>query len=166
MFKETFIILIGAFLALTAFTADLKGKDIVNGGRLASLNGILRIEDEELYLDAEGKTYQIHKGPEWYSEEIGFSKTSGKTASIEGFLMADDISPVTISVEGKIYRFRDSYGLPLWAGRGNLSNHSDSKGYGNLDDSGFSSGRGKMSSCECEDCNCDDCKTHEGLRER
>lgn len=166
MFKKIFMILIGAFLALTAFTADLKGKDIVNGGRLVALNGILRIEDEELYLDAEGKTYQIHKGPEWYSEEIGFSKTSGKTASIEGFLMADDISPVTISVEGKIYRFRDSHGFPLWAGRGNLSNRADSKGYGNLDDIGSSSGRGKMSSCECEDCNCDDCKTHEGLRER
>ena len=166
MFKKIFMILIGTFLALTAFAADLKGKDIVNGGRLAALNGILRIEDEELYLDAEGKTYQIHKGPEWYSEEIGFSKTSGKTAVIEGFLMADDISPVTISVEGKIYRFRDSRGFPLWGGRGNLINRSDSKGYGNLDDSGSSSGGDIMSSCECEDCDYDDCKTYEGLKER
>ena len=125
MVKKIAFVLVGILVTAGLFAHDLQGKDIVEKGHYRVLTGTLTVDDDELYIDAAEGIYLIHKGPEWYAEEIGFHIASGKSAKVKGFVEGQDISPATITVDGKIYTFRDSYGRPGWAGRGNRDNRRD-----------------------------------------
>jgi hypothetical protein len=114
--KITIILLMVSTVTAGVFAHDLKGKDIAETGKIVIVKGVLNLEDNELYLKTDDTIYTIHLGPEWYAEEIGFPKSSGESATVEGFAVAEDIAPLTIVVRGKTYTFRDEDGAPAWAG--------------------------------------------------
>ena len=127
MIRKTLVVVVGVCIAFGAFAHDLTGRDVADRGKLMTLSGIFESDDDELYLTADGKTYLIHIGPEWYAEKIGFlsvaerAKTSG-AATVRGFVYAEDISPVYIALDGKYFAFRHENRAPMWAGRGNRRN--------------------------------------------
>lgn len=113
---------------------DIADKDIVEQGRILTVDGVFEVEDgehgehgehSELYLKTDDTTYTVHLGQEWYTEQIGFPKKSGASATIRGFVVAEHIAPLTIVVQGRTYVFRDENGAPAWAGRGNRDNARD-----------------------------------------
>jgi len=124
MTKKTLFILISLFIATGIFASesDLTGRDIVDRGSLRTMEGTFEIEDTEWYLRTEEQFYIVHKGLDWYTEEIGFLPTEGKQVIIEGFVFEDAISPCTITIENTRYAFRSKEGYPLWGGQGNRSN--------------------------------------------
>ena len=124
MTKNTLFITAGVFASET----ELSGRDIAANGSLRILKGTFEIEDDEWYLQTDDQLYIVHKGLDWYTEEIGFLPPVGKQVIIEGFVLGDEISPCTIKVGNASYAFRSSEGYPLWGGRGNRSNER-SDGY-------------------------------------
>ena len=124
MTKNTLIVLIILLISVGLFASDteLTGREIATNGSLLTLTGTFEIEDDEWYLQTENQLYIIHKGLDWYTEEIGFLPPSGKQVIIEGFVLENEISPCTILSENISYAFRSSEGYPLWGGRGNRSN--------------------------------------------
>lgn len=136
MTKKTLSILIILLITTGLFASDseLTGKEIASKGSLCDIEGIFEIEDSEWYLRTDDKFYIIHKGPDWYTEEIGFLPPEGKQVTVQGFALGEVISPCTISIAGTQYAFRNQEGAPLWGGRGNRSNerypdnHEEEKG--------------------------------------
>ena len=124
MTKKTLFILISILMATAIFASDseLTGKDIAANGTINNLTGTFEIEDSEWYLRTEDQFYIVHKGPDWYTEEIGFLPPEGKQVVVEGFVLGDTISPCTITSNNTLYTFRNQEGFPLWGGRGNRSN--------------------------------------------
>ena len=108
--------------AVFASDSELTGGEIASKGLVCTLEGTFEIEDSEWYLRTENQFYIVHKGPDWYTEEIGFLPPEGKQVVVEGFVLEDVISPCTISIKGTQYAFRSLEGYPLWGGRGNRSN--------------------------------------------
>ncbi len=137
MIKKALFILIGILMATAIFASDseLTGKDIAAEGTVNNLEGTFEIEDSEWYLRTENQLYIVHKGPDWYTEEIGFLPPEGQQVVVEGFVLGNTISPCTITSDNTLYAFRSSEGDPLWRGRGNRSNerypedsHEEEKG--------------------------------------
>ena len=124
MTKKTLLILILLLIAVGLFASDteLSGREIATKGSLLTLTGTFEIEDDEWYLQTDDQLYIVHKGLDWYTEEIGFLPPTGKQVIIEGFVLKDEISPCTIVSENISYAFRSTEGYPLWGGRGNRSN--------------------------------------------
>ena len=94
--------------AIFASDSELTGRDIVNRGSLRTMEGTFEIEDTEWYLRTEEQFYIVHKGLDWYTEEIGFLPPVGKQVIIEGFVLEDEISPCTILSENISYAFNFS----------------------------------------------------------
>ena len=126
MTKKTLFILLGLLITAGIFASDseLTGKDVAAKGSVRTLEGIFEMEDGEWYLRTKDRYYSIHKGPDWYTEEVGFIEPEGKQVVIEGFVLGHAISPCTITIEDTRYAFRSLEGQPLWSGRGNRSNSS------------------------------------------
>ena len=124
MTKKTLFILISILMATAVFASDseLTGREIASKGSIRILEGTFEIEDSEWYLRTEDQFYIVHKGPDWYTEEIGFLPPEGKQVLVEGFVLGDVISPCTITSKNTLYAFRSQEGYPLWGGRGNRSN--------------------------------------------
>ena len=125
MLRKIFLIsvLVAAGFSLFAGEHDLKGRDIAERGEKVELSGIFKVDDNELYLVTDSKELIIHLGPQWYSDEIGFSGKDWVEGTVKGFFYEQEISPITIQVDGKIYSFRDEDGLPAWRGRGERMGH-------------------------------------------
>ncbi len=124
MTKKTLFILIILLITAGVFASDseLTGREIASKGSIRILEGTFEIEDSEWYLRTENNFYIVHKGPDWYTEEIGFLPPEGKLVVVEGFVLEEVISPCTITSKGTLYAFRSQDGDPLWGGRGNRSN--------------------------------------------
>lgn len=87
--KKALVMTVGICIAAGAFAHDLTGRDVADHGELMTLTGVLRSDGNELYLKADGTTYLIHMGPDWYAEEIGFPAETGKAATISGFVYSE-----------------------------------------------------------------------------
>jgi len=109
---------------------DLNGRDIANMGNIIIVDGILSFEEGELYLTTyDNIKYNVHLGPEFYSNEIGFKRDNmhGQSATVKGFYYEFDISAIQIDVGDMSYLFRTEDGLPLWRGRGGGQNRVESE---------------------------------------
>jgi hypothetical protein len=111
-------------ITLTAgvFAESLLGRDLVDRGSKATLSGSLVYEDGEWYLKTGEGLTQLHLGNPDYLESIGLELTAGEEASVAGFLVGEDIAPMTLMVGSDEYRLRDESGFPLWAGSGQRRN--------------------------------------------
>ena len=124
MVKKILIIsMLLVFGAAALFAHDVTGRDVVDrdvvdSGSLVTLEGSLRYESPEWYLDTEGGSYLLHFGNRGYLESTGIPIEDGKKLSVEGFVQGSDITVVSASADGKVYSFRDRDGVPFWAGRG------------------------------------------------
>ena len=66
-------------------------------------------------------TVRVYLGPTWY---VGETDLKGQEVSVTGSLFTDDsthyivASEVTVEGSGRVLRFRDKNGFPLWSGTG------------------------------------------------
>jgi hypothetical protein len=107
---------------------DFTGRDLVGIGEPVTLEGTLRSEDNEWYLDTTDESYLLHVGPRDYLESKKIPIEEGEAVSVEGFQKDSDVAVVSMAVDGKTYALRDADGMPLWAGRGRRLAQKD--GYG------------------------------------
>ena len=80
--------------------------------------------DEHIIIEIAGGTeLELGMGPTFYREEIGFSTEVGAELIVTGFHEDSEFKVLSI-VDGNDaeYMFRDEYGRPGWAGRGNRQN--------------------------------------------
>ena len=126
MTKKILFILVALLTTAGIFASDsdLTGRDVAEKGSVHTMKGVFEMEDGEWYLRIKDQSYEIHKGPDWYTEEIGFLPPEGKHAVVEGFVFDNAISPCTITIENTRYAFRNLEGQPLWSGRGNRQNEN------------------------------------------
>ncbi len=95
---------------------ELKGRDYVRLGQIQELNGTLKLEGTEWFLNVGEKTYALHMGPEAYRESIGFSLGDENPAVVTGFVYNDDIAVKQVTSDNKSIVLRDETGRPVWAG--------------------------------------------------
>jgi len=82
----------------------------------------------EWYIDTEQGSYMLHLGNHSFVTETGVELADGKQCKVEGFYSGEDIAVISITVDGKTYRFRNQDGTPLWAGSGNKHTGLDETG--------------------------------------
>ena len=139
IFIVTLIMVLGASLV---FADNLTGRDIVEEGRVRTLDGILTSEGTEWYLLAEDGTYQLHFGNRNYLSSTGIELAEGAHYTIDGIVSENDVAVATATMNGETYSFRDANGTPLWAGEGNRRNlNGYSEGSGNGNRSGRGNGK-------------------------
>jgi len=119
MKTKFFLVFAIVLLVTVSMFATLKGKDVADKGVVSDVSGLLSTEGSEWYLNSSGKEMIIHLGPEFYRDEIGLKLEENKNIEITGFVYEDEITPIAVKFDGKEYSFRDQYGRPAWAGRGN-----------------------------------------------
>lgn len=125
---KKFTVLVSIFLFTGVLFADnFRGRDIAEKGKLQSIAGLAIYMDGEWYVENSTGRYIIHMGPEFYRDEIGIKLEKNDKIQVRGYVFKNDIAPQTIEHKNKIYKFRDSDGKPLWAGRGNRSRAGDKK---------------------------------------
>ena len=84
-----------------------------------SYEGTVTGEDDHVTIGLDdGSTVELGMGPVFYREEIGFTVTVGDQIVVTGYYEDGEFRVGTIEQGGKTFRFRDEYGRPLWAGRG------------------------------------------------
>jgi hypothetical protein len=74
-------------------------------------------------LQADGGTYRLHLGPQWYWDREGYEITTGDSVEVTGQIAREgDITHLylhSMRRDGTTYRFATSDGVPLWShGRG------------------------------------------------
>ena len=76
---------------------------------------------EHIIIELEdGTELELGMGPMFYREEIGFATEVGDEQTITGFHEDGEFKVLSIVDEsGTLMTFRDEYGRPGWAGRGN-----------------------------------------------
>jgi len=100
-------------------SGKLRGRDIAEKGAPVKITGKLKQVGNEWALKADdGKTYDVHFGKESYREEQGVELKEGKTVTIKGFRLDDNIVVCVLRMDGKKTVFRDKDGHPAWGGRG------------------------------------------------
>ena len=110
-------------------STELKGRDIVKLGKIKEMTGTLAKSDHEWELEAGGQTYEMHMGPERYRDEIGIKLAIGKTATVKAFTYKTNMTPCSITIDGKTYNFRNKEGRPAWSGGGKGHGKKDEKGH-------------------------------------
>jgi hypothetical protein len=103
---------------------ELKGRDIVAQGKMTKVEGTLKQNGHEWQVISEGKTYNIHLGPEEYRAAKGITFGEGATASVTGFAVGTDIAVCSLTSQGKTWVFRDEDGRPAWSGVGRGRNRA------------------------------------------
>lgn len=104
---------------------ELRGRDIVQIGKMTTLTGVLAANGHEWQLKAGETVYDVHLGPSFYREEKGVELKDGETATITGFLHETDMAVSTIKLGEATYALRDENGRPAWAGRGRRGGHGE-----------------------------------------
>lgn len=125
--KRTFLligILLLLFVSSALIFAELKGRDLTTKGEIKTLTGVVKIENSEWYLLSENNKYLVHKGPEFYLEEIGLKINENNNITINGYVFNNEITPIRVTLDMIDYSFRDNSGRPLWAGRGQGRNRN------------------------------------------
>lgn len=97
---------------------ELRGRDIVEIGKMATLTGVLSAEGQEWRITVAETVYNLHLGPSFYRAEKGIELKEGGAASVTGFLQGADMAVSTIRIGESTYVLRDENGRPAWAGRG------------------------------------------------
>jgi hypothetical protein len=103
---------------------ELKGRDIVAQGKMTKVEGTLKQNGHEWQVISDGKTYNIHLGPEEYRTAKGITFGEGVTASVTGFAVGADIAVCSLTSQGKTLVFRNEDGRPAWSGSGRGRNHA------------------------------------------
>ncbi len=99
-------------------------------GTLRTLSGTLASDDTEWYLDSADGRYLLHLGNSSYVEQTGLVLEAGETAVVEGIVDADEVSVVSLEIDGKTFAFRSEDGRPLWAGGGRGAGRGTGQGSG------------------------------------
>ena len=110
--------------AIPGFAGDLRGRDVAGKGNIQTMEGSLAYEKNEWYVTNSSGKFLIHIGPEFYQNEIGLKFKANEKVKITGYVYQNSIAPQTVTYNEKIYKFRDSNGRPLWAGRGKRRNQN------------------------------------------
>ncbi len=121
----------------------LRGRDIVKLGELIVLQGTLVPRRGEWFLRSGETEYELHMGNHEYRKKIGIDLETGKTAAVTGFIHGKDVAVTTILLDGKLYRFREDDGKPLWAGMAGGTGSGQEGGSGREDGSGRKDGSGR-----------------------
>ena len=114
------VMVLGAALLGASILAahELTGRDVVSDGTAATLEGTLRYEAAEWYLDTDDGSFLLHLGNRDYLESSGVNLEEGAVIEADGFRTGSDVAVVSIRKDGKTFIFRDPDGTPKWAGRG------------------------------------------------
>jgi hypothetical protein len=114
------VIVLGAALvgASILVAHDLNGRDVVETGEMTALEGTLRYDASEWYLDTNDGSYLLHFGNRAYLEKTGMDLEEGERISVDGFAEGSDIAVVSVKSDGETFIFRNADGTPRWAGRG------------------------------------------------
>ena len=113
--------LIATLLAGAVFAHDaaVAGRDVVSAGTEETLTGTLLSEDGvEWSLETEDGAYELHLGPPSFRDTMKIALEQGKEATVYGFVQDRDVSPISVTLDGRRFEFRDESGRPLWAGTG------------------------------------------------
>ena len=94
----------------------LKGRDLVQLGKIATLTGTLEQHGDEWGLKIGTTSYEIHLGPADYRAHKGFVLKDGDQATVTGFIYGTDVAVATIETGGNSISLRDETGRPAWAG--------------------------------------------------
>ncbi len=114
-------------------SSHLRGREIVEIGKISTIEGTLKMEGTEWVLLTSDINYDIHLGPEAYRESRGFKLVEGNRAVVKGFLHNSDMAVMEIESNGALIVLRDASGMPAWAGsrfargenRSSDDNHDD-----------------------------------------
>jgi hypothetical protein len=94
----------------------LKGRNLVQLGKVATLTGILEQHGDEWGLKVGNTSYEIHLGPADYRTNQGLVLVNGDQATVKGFVYGTDVAVMEIQAGGKTITLRDETGRPAWAG--------------------------------------------------
>lgn len=132
---------LGALFLATAVAAMAQptGRELVDSGKLATVTGRLTEQDDEYYVVTNQGRIALHLGPEWYRDEIRFPSKARGEVTVQGYLDKKDMSPSSITVDGRTYTFRDKDGQPMWRGAGGDRNGQGRGGRGRTQATGHSS---------------------------
>src|SRR4030042_4053727 len=107
MNRKIILIAAAVFILAASFSAfaegEVKGRNLVDKGKIAILEGKFKVENDERYLESNNKKYQIHKGPEFYQDEIGIKIAVNTDIKVTGYVYENGITPVKITVGNKDY---------------------------------------------------------------
>ena len=116
---------------------DLKGRDFVRLGNVATLEGtLIKLNAEEWALQVGDSQYDLHMGPSAFREYHQFVLKAGGSARVEGYVYNTDVGVMNIETEGQSIALRDETGRPAWAGSrfGKRDSKSfDTKGFSGID---------------------------------
>jgi hypothetical protein len=96
--------------------SKLKGRDLVQLGKIATLTGTLEQHGDEWGLKVGTTSYEIHLGPADYRTNQGLVLNNGGQATVKGFVYGTDVAVMEIEAGGKKITLRDETGHPAWAG--------------------------------------------------
>lgn len=90
---------------------------------ILTLSGVVNVLDSTRFeiLTDDGQIIPIEIGNVRFNQSIGFAPLLGERVHVDGFWDANGgFSAVTVTLEasGRVFRFRDASGHPLWAGKG------------------------------------------------
>ena len=94
----------------------LRGHDLVQLGKVATLTGTLEQHGDEWGLEVGTTSYEIHLGPADYRTNQGLVLKNGSQATVKGFVYGTDVAVMEIEASGKTITLRDDTGRPAWAG--------------------------------------------------
>lgn len=86
-------------------------------GALQEFEGTITFNDPEWHLETDTGELQLGLGNPSYLESTGLELEDDMKVTVNGFLNDDEISVVSLIVEGREVAFRTEDGVPLWAGR-------------------------------------------------
>ena len=110
--------------------SERTGRDVADTGTLRTLSGTLANDGTEWYLDAADGRYLLHLGNTAYVEQTGLALEAGDAAVVKGLVDADEVSVVSLEINGETYTFRSEDGRPLWAGGGRGAGRGGGQGSG------------------------------------
>jgi hypothetical protein len=108
----------GAGRAAIDPASDRTGRDVADSGSMRTLTGTLSNDGVEWYLDTSDGRYLLHMGNAAFIEQTGIALEAGHEVLVKGLVDAEEMSVVSIKLDGQTYAFRSEDGRPLWAGNG------------------------------------------------
>jgi hypothetical protein len=109
--------------------SDRTGRDVADSGTMRTLAGTLASDGVEWYLDTPDGRYLLHLGNTAYVEQTGIALEAGHEALVKGLMDAEEVSVISIELDGQTYAFRSEDGWPLWAGNGRGGGRGAGRGY-------------------------------------
>ena len=120
----------GGVRSAVAPASERTGRDVADAGTLRTISGTLSSDDAEWYLDTGDGRFLLHLGNTSYVEQTGLVLEAGETAVVRGIVDADEVSVVSLEIDGKTFAFRSEDGRPLWAGGGRGAGRGTGRGSG------------------------------------